>query len=211
MKKAIIAGFGMAVFSCSFAFAGPDMPPMRYCLLYNNDIRHGDENFWASRLEAFFKKDLSPAASKYEITGKLMPFIEQRYSIDRRKRERTMAGIELGLEAMDFLYIAEQFRHVWRSEAVYNRGVIENTNMPEAVSIITLSFWLFPDKKIFKGYISAEYTYDFRLGRGARVESIAGLLIPVDKSLEISMDWRHRDRIHSDDCDTLEAGVSYNF
>ena len=67
-----------------------------------------------------------------------------------------------------------------------------------------------PNKDI-KGYISGEYTYDFRSGQGTRIESIAGMLVPVGKSWEANAAWRHRDRIHADDCDTLEAGVTYIF
>ena len=83
--------------------------------------------------------------------------------------------------------------------------------MFEAVSIVTLSRRLIPGKALLKGYISGEYTYDFRLGRGTRVESIAGLLIPLAKEAELNLDWRHRDRIHSDDCDTFELSASYKF
>ena len=100
---------------------------------------------------------------------------------------------------------------MWRSEPVYNRGINKNINMLETVSIITYEPSTHPRENILKGYISGEYTYDFRLGPGSPVESIAGLLVPLGTGTELSLDWRHRDRIHSDDCDTFEAGVAYNF
>lgn len=210
MKVAIAVSLGIVEFCCGLAFAAFQSPPLRYTLLYNYDLRHTEENFYSNRLEALFSKALN-SGQGYQVKFKAKPFVELRHSPQRRKMERLSTGVELGLDWADLLYMAEQFRQVWRSEPVYNRGVIKNTDMPEAVSIITLSSWLIPNKKILKGYISGEYTYDFRLGRGARIESIAGLLIPVDKSLEVNMNWRHRDRIHSDDCDTFEASASYLF
>lgn len=199
-------------FPCSLASATIGKPPARYSLVYNNDIRHSDENFYSHRLEAFFEKKI-PFIIKDEVAMLMIPFVEQRYNVRRQKRERTLVGIELGIKLIDFFYIAQQLRQAWRSEPVYNRGIIKNTNMAESISIIKMSFPLIPGKHkdIVQGYISGEYTYDFRLGRGSRIESIAGMLLPAGKTWEVNIDWRHRDRIHADDCDTFEAGVAYNF
>jgi hypothetical protein len=203
-------GLALVPFFCPIAFAATGKPPMRYSLLFNYDIRHADENFYANRLEAFFIKKINPEDDK-KMSLQVMPFVELRHSVKRRKRERLAAGAEFGFRLNDSFYLGQQLRQVWRSEPVYNRGVIKNINMLEAVSIVTLSRWLVPDKNILKGYISGEYTYDFRFGRGTRIESMAGLLVPVGKEAELNLDWRHRDRIHADDCDTIEASVSYLF
>lgn len=204
-RKTLAVSLGMALFSCSLASAAIKKPGARYSVLVNNDLRHADENFIANRLESPFNKELSD-----KVTARLTPFVEYRYSLRRHKRERVSLGAQAGLELAGFFYAAEELRQVWRSEPVYNRGIIKNTNMTEALSILKLSFPLLPKRDI-KGYISGEYTYDFRFGRGTRVESIAGMLIPVGKSWEANAAWRHRDRIHADDCDTLEAGVTYIF
>ena len=204
-KKSLAVSLGMVLFFCSLASAMMKMPPARYTVLINNDIRHSDENFLANRLEMSFSKELNS-----KVIAKFSPFVEYRYSLRRHKRERVSLGAQAGLELAGFFYAAEELRQVWRSEPVYDRGIIKNTNMTEALSIIKLSFPLIPRKDI-KGYISGEYTYDFRFGRGTRVEAIAGMLVPVGKSWEANAAWRHRDRIHADDCDTLEAGVTYIF
>lgn len=210
MKKAVaVIILGFVFFSYSLALANIAAPPMRYSVLYNNDIRHGEENFWSSRLEAFFEKGLYLGSK--EVSAKMIPFVEQRYSVERRKRERTMAGVEFGIEPSGFLYIAEQFRYSWYSEALHQRRVIENTDMPEALTKITLSRHLIPGKETLKGYVSAEHTYDFRDGRASRVEVIAGILTALGKDWQANVDWRHRDRIHNFDCDTFEASVSYDF
>ena len=204
-RKTLAVSLGMVLVSCSLASAMMKMPPARYTVLVNNDIRHSDENFLANRLEMSFSKELNS-----KVIAKFSPFVEARHNLERRKRERVSAGVELGLELAGFFYAAEELRQTWRSEPVYNRGIIKNTNMTEALSILKLSFPLMPKRDI-KGYISGEYTYDFRFGRGTRVEAIAGMLVPVGKSWEANAAWRHRDRIHADDCDTLEAGVTYIF
>ena len=208
--KKVMLGLVVAPFLCSAAFAAGGKPPMRYTIIFNDDIRHADENFYANRLEAFFIKEINSRAAE-RVSLRAVPFLEARHSVKRRKRERVSTGLELGLDWRDFFYLGQQFRQVWRSEPVYDRGVIKNINMFEAVSIVTLSRRLIPGKDILKGYISGEYTYDFRLGRGTRVESIAGLLIPLAKEAELNLDWRHRDRIHSDDCDTFELSAAYKF
>lgn len=201
---------GIAFFSSSLSFAGAHRPPLRYSLTFNYDIRHPDEDFYANRLGAFLVKKMSSSPGK-EVTLEVMPFVEVRHNVERRKRERVSTGVELGFNWRNCFYCGEQLRQVWRSEPVYNRGVIKNINMFEALSIVTLSHQLIPGKDILKGYIRGEYTYDFRLGRGTRVESIAGLLILLHREVQLDLDWRHRDRIHADDCDTFEAGVVYNF
>lgn len=193
------------MFSCSLASAAIKKPAARYTVLVNNDIRHSDENFLANRLELSFDKGLND-----KLTARFSPFVEVRHSLERRKRERVSTGVELGLDFAGYFYAAEQLRQVWRSEPVYDRGIIKNINMTESLSIVKLSFPLIPKKDI-KGYVSGEYTYDFRSAQGTRIESIAGMLIPVGKSWEANAAWRHRDRIHADDCDTLEAGVTYIF
>lgn len=196
------------LFFCSGVFAASNKPPIRYTLLFNDDIRHAEENFYANRLEVFFIKEINSRTAE-GVSLRAVPFVEARHSVKRRKRERVSTGVELGLDWGDFFYFGQQFRQAWRSEAVFNRKVIKNINMFETVSIVTLSRRLIPAKDILKGYISGEYTYDFRLGRGTRIESIAGLIIPLGKQAELNLDWRHRDRIHFYDCDTFELSASY--
>lgn len=209
MKKVILLILSFIVFSYSPASANIAAVPMRYTMLYSNDIRHADENFWSNRLEAFFEKDIHLGSK--EVTAKMIPFVEQRYSIKRHKRERTMTGIEFGVEPADFLYIAEQLRYSWYSEASSRSSLIKRTNMPEALTKIIFSRQLIPGKETLKGYAGSEYTYDFRDGRSTRVEVIAGLLAELSKGWQANVDWRHRDRIHDFDCDTFEASVSYDF
>lgn len=209
MKKVILLILSFIVFSYSPASANIAAVPMRYTVLYNNDIRHAEENFWSNRLEAFFEKDIRLGSK--ELTAKMIPFVEQRYSINRNKRERTMAGIEFGVEPVDFLYIAEQLRYSWYSKVSSRSSLIKHTNMPEALTKIIFSRQLIPGKEILKGYAGSEHTYDFRDGRSTRVEVIAGLLAALSKDWQANVDWRHRDRIHDFDCDTFEASVSYDF
>ena len=204
-KKIAAVSLVVLLFSCSLASAMIKRPPARYTVLVNNDIRHSDENFVSNRLDMSFSRELNK-----KVTARLTPFVEARHNLERRKRERVSTGVEMGLDFGGYFYAGEQLRQTWRSEPVYNRGIIKNTNMTEALSILKLSFPLLPKKDI-KGYVRGEYTYDFRLGQGVRVESIAGMLIPFGKSWEVNADWRHRDRIHADDCDTLEAGITYIF
>ena len=210
IKKSIFISFVILAFFCSLAYAAIERPAARYSVLFNNDIRHSEENFYAHRVEVFFTKKLN-GASGYEMVGKMIPFVDLRYSVERRKRERTMTGVEFGLEPLSFFYVAQQFRYSWYSEALHETGIIENTNRPEALTKITLSHRLIPGKEIVTSYLSGEYTYDFRDGRGARIETIIGLLTAFGKDWEANLDWRHRDRIHNADCDTFEASVAYNF
>lgn len=123
MKKLVIVSFIILLGSYSPAYTAIESSPARYSVLFNNDIRHSEENFYAHRLEAFFAKKFN-GASGYEMTGKMIPFVDLRYSLERRKRERTMTGIELGLELVNFLYIAEQLRYSWYSEALHATGII---------------------------------------------------------------------------------------
>ena len=92
-KKSLAVSLGMVLFSCSLASAMIKSAPARYTVLVNSDIRHSDENFLANRLDMSFSKELTS-----KVTAKLSPFVEARYSLERRKRERVSAGVELGLD-----------------------------------------------------------------------------------------------------------------
>ena len=210
MKRISIISFGIFAFSCSLAVAAIERPPIRYTALYNNDIRHGEEDFYAHRLEAIFAKEFN-FASQYQMKAQMVPFLDLRYNIVRQKRERAVAGIEFGLSPLSFFYVGQQFRYSWYSESLHQRRVIDSTSMPEALTKVIFSHQLIPGKEILKGYFGSEYTYDFRHQKGVRAETLIGLIAPIGKSCEVDVNWRHRDRVHDYDCDTFETSVSYTF
>ena len=200
----------VSCFFCAGAWAIISKPPLRYSVLFHGDTRHGDEHFHSHRLDAFFTTTM-PFIFKDEVTVKMIPFIELRYNTERQRRQRTMTGVEFGVDLTDFLYVAQQLRYSWYSEMLYEHDVFEHTDMPEGLTKITLSRQLLPDKEILKGYLSGEYTYDFKSGSGTRMDVIIGVIAALGKQWEANLGWRHDDRIHYFDCDSVEASVSYNF
>lgn len=210
IKKIILIIFFVSCFFCAEAWAVISKPPLRYTVLFHGDTRHGDEHFYSHRLDASFTKAM-PFIFKDEVTAKMIPFVELRYDAERQRRQRTMTGVELGVDLTEFLYVAQQLRYGWYSEMLYEHDTFEHADMPEGLTKITVSRQLLPGKESLKGYLSGEYTYDFKSGSGTRMDVIIGMIAVLGKQWEINLDWRHDDRIHYFDCDAVEASVSYNF
>lgn len=183
---------------------------MRYALLYNGDVYHSEENFFTNRLDALIEKRLE--LKNYNLPVKIIPFVSLRRNIERNRNERVCVGTEFGAQFFRWFYMGEELRYVWRNESLYAQEEFVDTRMAEAVTRLVFSAPAFTVmNRDIKSYFGSEYTYDFRDGEATRNELIAGLTFSVFENSMANIGWRHRDRVHYYDCDTIEGSITCSF
>jgi len=145
---------------------------------------------------------------------KLIPFVEIRRNIERNFWERKELGLETGKDFFPWVYLGESIQYVWTREDLTNvyYPAYEKKDYMESETRLLLSHNLLSSRYLkLKGFILNEYTYDFDKGKGARNEVAIGLIMPLGKYIETQINWRHIDRVHYYDSDTVEAAVTLVF
>lgn len=176
--------------------------------LLRYDLRHDDHSLYTNHLSITF--NYSDKREKPLL--KLMPFFELRRNIDRDLWERKELGIEISKDIFPWLYLGEGIQAVWLKEAYREVPIGRSKDSTESETRLVFSHNLFSNKHIsVKGYLLDEYTYDFGRGEGTRNEVAMGLTTPIGKYIETDIHWRHIDRIHDYDSDTIEASVTLIF
>ena len=198
------------IFLCNLAFAEDGEPIIRYNLLFNGDIRHSEENFLSSKIDVLVEKNLDIKGNSWPV--RIMPSLEVRHNIERNRNERISLGAEFGVDILPLLYVGEEFKYSWRNEAIYHGEQYVDGQTTEAITHLLFSSDLLSifDKRI-GWYFGNELVYDFKDGRATRNLLIAGLEVPIFDDLTAKIGWRHRDRIHYYDCDTLEGAITYSY
>lgn len=183
-------------------------PQIRWTQLYRHDLRDKDQELYANRLSATF----SYLDKKEKPLLKLMPFFEFRRNVAEGFWERKEVGIEIGKDIFPWFYLGEGIQAVWLKEAYREVTTGKKRDSTEAETRFVFSHNLFSRKGIsVKGYLLDEYTYDFGRGEGTRNELAIGLVTPIGKYVETNINWRHIDRIHDYDSDSIEASVTLVF
>lgn len=145
---------------------------------------------------------------------KLSPFVELRDNIQRDKLEHGEAGIEIGVDIFDWLYVGESFQYTrynydWENYIWHPR--IKYAYEAETRTMFSLPIYEISQGKKIIAYALDEFTYSFKLSEGTRNEAVLGLIIPVTKHVDIGFDWRHIDRIHDFDSDAIETSLTLHF
>lgn len=168
----------------------------------------GDDSLYLSRITGFLK-------GRDPLTGKIVkfaPFYEYQHEFQTDTWWRKEIGAEIGTSFFgDIFYYGASFQHVWQQPEAYEVEVLEETTEWESRFIITLPInW-----GIFKGKaklrIFEEYTYDFTRGQGTINQVGAHVEWQFKENVKIPFGWRHIDRIHDFDSDTIETSVIFSF
>jgi hypothetical protein len=193
----------------SAALAGWDKKPeFRWNQLYRYDPRHSNHQLYTNRISsAFVYRDTQEKA-----LFKLEPFFEARRNLGKGLWERKLLGIEMGKDIFPWAYIAEAIQQSWIKEDYKYYANYEKESHPESITRLLFSKNLLSGGHIkLKGFVLDEYTFDFDQGSGICNEVAIGVIAPITKYVETTINWRHIDRIHYYDCDTLEASVTLVF
>jgi hypothetical protein len=203
----------LVLLSASAAFAGWEQKPqLRWSQWYRYDTRHDHDQLYVNRVSAVFTYKDKQDKQLFQVS----PFAEARRNVEKNVWEREELGVEAGKDIFSWLYLGEAIQAVWLKEE-YHRGDQffswqKQRKTTEAETRLMLSHDLFSLRKIMlKGFVLDEYTYDMVLGSGTRNEIAFGVIVPLNKYIETALDWRHIDRIHDFDSDTLEATLTLIF
>jgi hypothetical protein len=121
-------------------------------------------------------------------------------------------GAEVGKDILSWLYVGQSIQAAWPKEDYRQYTYRKTRDAAESETRLMLSYNLLERKNIkLKGFLLEEYTYDFDLGASTRNEVAIGLTTPVTKFIETTLNWRHVDRIHDFDSDTIEGGLTLIF
>lgn len=193
----------------AFSYAGWEKKPeFHWQQLYHYDLRQENHQLYTNRLSLAF--NYLDSANKSLV--KIIPFFEIRHNIDSNVWQRKELGIEAGRDVFSWLYLGEAIQKGWMREDYQYCQVFEQKSYKESETRLCLTRNLISSKSIkLKGFALNEYAYDFDKGAGVRNELALGLSMPVGKYVETELNWRHIDRIHYYDSDTIEASLTLVF
>lgn len=207
-KAVILTSSFLGLFISSVFAYWDKKPQFRWMQLLRYDTRHADHNLYTNHLSATFNY----LGKKEKPLLKLIPFFELRRNVDKGLWERKELGIEIGKDIFSWLYLGQGIQAVWLKEAYREVPIGRSRDSTESETRLVFSRNFFSHKHIsVKGYLLDEYTYDFGRGEGTRNEVAIGLNMPIGKFIETDINWRHIDRIHDYDSDTIEAQVTLVF
>lgn len=193
------------------SYAGwTNRPEVRLTHLYHYDLRQDFRSFYADRVSITF----SYLDAQEKPLFKLMPFFEMRRNIERGFWARKEAGIEIGKDISPWFYLGESIQKAWLIEDFRNwlHPIYEKLDYMELETRLCVSHILLSGRNFkLKGFLLDEYTLDLDDGEGTLNELAAGVIIPIGKYIETTLNWRHTDRITYYDSDSVEASLSLFF
>jgi hypothetical protein len=204
----LLVGLFLLSFISAVSAGWDRKPEFRFNQLYRFDLRKHDHQLYTNRISAgFFYRDTQEKA-----LFKLEPFFEARRNIHKSLWERELLGIEIGKDIFPWVYLGEAIQQTWIKEDYRYHAIFESKNHAESVTRLLFNHNLLPDRYIkLKGFVLEEYTLDFQRGAGICNEVAIGVIAPITKYVEATINWRHIDRIHYYDSDTFEASVTLVF
>jgi len=207
MRTATLTLLFLLSFICS-SFAAWDKPAVRLTGMYRYDLRQDNHDLWITRASlALTYKNIAD-----DPLFKIIPFFEARRNIHKHIWERKEAGVEIGKDIFPWFYLGSAIEQVWMNEDYQYYRRYEKRQYTACEPRLLFSHNILNTKFLtLKGFILDEYTYDFNKARGTCNEVAIGVIIPVTKYLESQVNWRHIDRIHYYDSDTVEGSVTLVF
>ena len=187
--------------SVSLVFADWQKPQFKFIQSYREDVRGQVGDLFIERLSGTF--------SYYEdgdLLFEVSPFFEKRFSVYNIENEswvKQKSGIELGTNLLPFFYFSESFQYTCFED---------EKDTPEIETSLILSNRLMSlGNKELEWFAFGQHVLDLDEGKGVRNESGLGIIIPVLEFLEAKLNWRHIDRIHGYDSDTVELSFDCVF
>jgi len=187
--------------SATLAFADWQKPELKFTQVYREDVR--------GKVGDLFIERLSAKVSYYKdenLLFEVSPFFEKRISVYNIENEiwvKQKSGIEVGTDLLPWLYFSEAFQYTYFEDA---------DDSPEIETSLILSNRLMSlgDKEL-KWFGCGQHVFDLDEEKGTRNESGLGVMLPVSKYLNAKLNWRHIDRIHKYDSDTVELSFDCVF
>jgi len=187
--------------SATLAFADWQKPELKFTQVYREDVR--------GKVGDLFIERLSAKVSYYKdenLLFEVSPFFEKRISVYNIENEiwvKQKSGIEVGTDLLPWLYFSEAFQYTYFEDA---------DDSPEIETSLILSNRLMSlgDKEL-KWFGFGQHVFDLDEEKGTRNESGLGVMLPVSKYLNAKLNWRHIDRIHKYDSDTVELSFDCVF
>lgn len=209
LQRILIFSILFLLLSASFSFAGGFQKlGVRLEEFYRYDLRQDDGQLFNTRISSNFNYLDTKETTLFKVT----PFFEIRRNINRDSWERKELGVEIGRDIFPSFYIGEAIQAVWLREDYRNYTRNKRRDTAESETRLCFSRDILNSGRIkVKAFILGEYTYDFDIGSGVRNELTTGVIIPLAKYLQTCIDWRHIDRIHDFDSDTLETSLALLF
>jgi hypothetical protein len=199
------------LFIFSSAYAGwAQKPEFRLTHLYRYDLRQDFRSLYTDRISIAF----AYLDNQEKPLFKLMPFFEIRRNVERDFWARKEAGIEIGKDIFSWFYLGESIQKVWMKEDFRNwlQPIYEKIDRTELETRLCFTHILLSARNFkLKGFLLDEYTFDFDDGKGTLNEVAAGVIFPIGKYIETTLNWRHTDRITYYDTDAVEASLSLVF
>ncbi len=209
MKKIkIILLFAIFLFASSVCFAGWSKPVYKIDSGYSYDFRHPDKDFYFVSGEARFKKE-----DVFEgIDIIIKPFVNFNWNQDRNIWERKELAVAVDVPLTSWFTLTQDLRATWYKEDMRDYGSIEKEYFTESATTLMFKKVLL-DNLDFKleGFFSNVYLFNLDKQEATRNELCVGLVLPVNEHFKSQIDWRHIDRIHYYDSDTLEAILTWEF
>lgn len=198
--------FSTLFFLCvnTAAFASWQKPEFILTDGYREDTRGSGGDFYMQRFAGVFS--FQPEDS--EISFEFSPFFEGRLDAHSEEWIRKEGGIEIGINLLDWLYLAEAFQHSRLDSE--EADIKKDTTEMETRVIASNHLFSFKNRDI-KWFLFEEHLFDLDSGEGVRNEIGAGIIIPIFDSLKTRLNWRHIDRVSSYDSDAVECFLEYTF
>lgn len=204
----ILCGVFLLVFTSATFASWEKKPRIRWEQIYHYDLREPDHELYTNRISLAFNY----LGAEQNLLFRITPFFEIRRNIDKDLWQRKELGAEIGKDIFPWLYLGQAFQKGWMKEDYRYRADYAKRDYAESETRLLFSHNLLSAKYLkLKGFVLNEYTYDFDRGKGARNEAAIGLIVPIGKYIETTINWRHIDRIHYYDSDTFEGAATLVF
>ncbi|MDP8260466.1 MAG: hypothetical protein P9L96_05700 [Candidatus Gygaella obscura] len=198
----------LLMFSTSVCFSYWQEPVYKIDTGYRYDLRHPDKDIYFVSLQASLEyEDLFE-----DLDVIIRPFVNFNWNQDRNIWEHKELAVALDVPLTDWFTLTQDVRASWYKEDMRNYGIIEKEYFTESATTILLKHVLLDNTKLkLEGFFANTYLFNLDKGEATRNELCVGFIFPVNEHFKSQIDWRHIDRIHYYDSDTLEALITWEF
>ncbi|MFC1632087.1 hypothetical protein ACFL1I_00145 [Candidatus Omnitrophota bacterium] len=177
---------------------------------YRVDTRSDDDDysFYITRAAGY----LDFNCPLLERTFRIAPFFEYQSNLDTNTWWRKELGAEIGTSFFnDIFYYGASLQYVWQKLDNYPVEDTTETAEWESRFVITppINWWIFGDTLFLR--LFNEYTVDLERGQGTFNQVGVVFDWQVLDWLRLPIGYRHVDRVHDYDADTLEFSVVFSF
>lgn len=169
---------------------------------YHYDLHKSNHEYYADRLSLRWD---------YLKVG-IVAFFESQFNLDKNLWQRKEVGVELNKEVLSWFQASLFLQKSWFKEDYQYHLEFEKEENFESVGRVMFSCDLIKKPKFnMSGFVYNDYIYEFNQGAGICNEVVVGVTIPVGKYTKVGLNWRHIDRIHYYDSETIESSLTLSF